>query len=94
MGCICMAQAEVLAELGGEQDKDDEEEPHGQAQADQAGVVLLHAVGDVGHEIKGGTCTQHVHRACMHAWRTSLPKCKPQPLPLSAHLSTPTAWED
>ena len=43
---------------GAQQHEEDEEEPHGQAQADQLPVVILHAVTHVADEVKLGACTR------------------------------------
>jgi len=44
---------------GAEQDKEDEEEPHGQPQAHKSPVVILHAVPHVADEVKLGSCRPH-----------------------------------
>lgn len=48
---------------GGQQYEEDEEDPHGQAQAHQFGIVILHALPQVRQEIKLRACAAHRHLA-------------------------------
>ena len=56
-----MRQCRTLTPDGAEQDEEDEEEPHGQAQAHQAPIVILHAVPHVADEVELGACTPRPH---------------------------------
>jgi hypothetical protein len=59
----------------GQQHEDNEENPHGQAQSHQAGIVILHALPQIRHEVKLCTCKGRHETICAHACTHEVELC-------------------
>lgn len=73
----------------GQQHKDNEENPHGQAQSHQAGIVILHALPQIRHEVKLCTCKGRHEMICAHACTHEVELCLQTNLSISRSRISP-----